>query len=693
MTFTALDLIDYFNNRTITSGNITFSRNAITVTKGTYTNVTATFNAPLGSPIGWYYGNITAISANGGNETMFADLFVYGPPTADFIWRPLAPIVGGVVTFNASTTLPGGGSIVDYEWNFGDGQTASGLTAVHTYTNATIFTVTLNVTDSNGLWNTTQEQVQIAPRSVNTLWAPSRDSYSQINFISAWARGNCYGLSSTEILYFMHYILGNGTYPYLPAQDQPANWTSGLKLPTNYATLNNASLAVMFHQVYDPNNYYNPPSDESAEYNKLVGTLKSGVPALLTMHGKDGQGKDIYHAIVAYDIEMLPEGTVNIKVSDPNFPQQEQIANYDPLTQIFSYSGGYWFDKFEVITPQAVSISWWWYELTQSSWYLHNWLNFSVTGYNIVIADKNVTIKSNGLIDKFTQMGNSQTFVKAIPGTSGIEEGDVQVYAIPTGTPYTISNPASNQSTILITRVDNESGQLVGYGYLLNASTTQGSLNFTAMPSSLGLSISAGDNALNASVTFSNATLQGYSVSDVLTTQIDADQNVNLTALCLASFTASKNVVGKGYAIPVNVTITNVGNNPENVSITLYANSTTIGSETVFNVLNGTSVNVACIGNTSSCAYGDYTLSIYCKPSGVNEAANNFTYSGIVEVTIPGDVNGDFTVDIIDAIILAGSINSQPGSPRWNPNADLNGDGIIDIYDALILAGNYGKMV
>ena len=234
VTFTALDLTDYFNNRTITSGNITFSRNAITVTKGTYTNVTATFNAPLGSPIGWYYGNITAISANGGNQTMFADLFVYGPPTADFIWRPLAPIVGGVVTFNASTTLPGGGSIVDYEWNFGDGQTASGLTAVHTYTNATIFTVTLNVTDSNGLWNTTQEQVQIAPRSVNTLWAPSRDSYSQINFRSVWAEGNCYGMSSTEILYFMNNVLGNTAHihTYL-RRIHSATCTSDLNLPTN----------------------------------------------------------------------------------------------------------------------------------------------------------------------------------------------------------------------------------------------------------------------------------------------------------------------------------------------------------------------------------------------------------------------------------------------------------------------------
>ncbi len=56
-----------------------------------------------------------------------------------------------------------------------------------------------------------------------------------------------------------------------------------------------------------------------------------------------------------------------------------------------------------------------------------------------------------------------------------------------------------------------------------------------------------------------------------------------------------------------------------------------------------------------------------------------------------GDVNGDGSVDIYDAIILAGAYNSVPGSPNWNPNADINNDGIVDIYDAIILAGNYNQ--
>lgn len=56
-----------------------------------------------------------------------------------------------------------------------------------------------------------------------------------------------------------------------------------------------------------------------------------------------------------------------------------------------------------------------------------------------------------------------------------------------------------------------------------------------------------------------------------------------------------------------------------------------------------------------------------------------------------GDLNGDFTVDIYDALTLAGAYNSTPTSQNWNPNADINGDGTVDIYDALILASHYNE--
>jgi hypothetical protein len=60
-------------------------------------------------------------------------------------------------------------------------------------------------------------------------------------------------------------------------------------------------------------------------------------------------------------------------------------------------------------------------------------------------------------------------------------------------------------------------------------------------------------------------------------------------------------------------------------------------------------------------------------------------------IELVGDLNFDGTVDIFDAILLAGAFGSTRGSPNYKPEADINNDGFVDIYDALVLAGNFGK--
>jgi len=62
-------------------------------------------------------------------------------------------------------------------------------------------------------------------------------------------------------------------------------------------------------------------------------------------------------------------------------------------------------------------------------------------------------------------------------------------------------------------------------------------------------------------------------------------------------------------------------------------------------------------------------------------------------VIFRGDINGDYSIDIYDAIILATAFGSDSGGPRWNRRADINIDNTVDIYDALILAGNFGRTI
>jgi PKD repeat protein len=83
------------------------------------------------------------------------------PPVASFTWTPSIPKVGESVTFDASASTPNGGTMLKYEWDFGDDGTATGQIATHAYANLGTYTVTLNVTDSEGLWDVEQKQIQV----------------------------------------------------------------------------------------------------------------------------------------------------------------------------------------------------------------------------------------------------------------------------------------------------------------------------------------------------------------------------------------------------------------------------------------------------------------------------------------------------------------------------------------------------
>lgn len=67
----------------------------------------------------------------------------------------------------------------------------------------------------------------------------------------------------------------------------------------------------------------------------------------------------------------------------------------------------------------------------------------------------------------------------------------------------------------------------------------------------------------------------------------------------------------------------------------------------------------------------------------------NATYLVNVQDALIGDLNGDGTVNILDAIILAKSFFATRNSLNWNPKADINCDNIINILDAIIMGNHF----
>ena len=77
---------------------------------------------------------------------------------------PVAPVVAHSVTFSALPVpaSPGSPTIADYAWDFGDGATATGATAAHTYATPGLYTVSLTTTASDGSTDSVSHTVAVS---------------------------------------------------------------------------------------------------------------------------------------------------------------------------------------------------------------------------------------------------------------------------------------------------------------------------------------------------------------------------------------------------------------------------------------------------------------------------------------------------------------------------------------------------
>ena len=65
---------------------------------------------------------------------------------------------------------------------------------------------------------------------------------------------------------------------------------------------------------------------------------------------------------------------------------------------------------------------------------------------------------------------------------------------------------------------------------------------------------------------------------------------------------------------------------------------------------------------------------------------------GITVTLIPGDINGDNRVDVLDFGLMVNDYGSVKGDPNYDPCADFNNDGAIDVLDFGDLVNNYGEV-
>jgi hypothetical protein len=113
--------------------------------------------------------------------------------------------------------------------------------------------------------------------------------------------------------------------------------------------------------------------------------------------------------------------------------------------------------------------------------------------------------------------------------------------------------------------------------------------------------------------------------------------------VAVTNVSPSKTIVGQGYSLKINVTAANPGDYTETFSVTAYANTTAIGTQTV-TLTSGDSTTITFTWNsTLGFAYGNYTISVNVTlaPGETNDWNGPFTY-GTVQITKVGDLGGAY---------------------------------------------------
>ena len=85
------------------------------------------------------------------------------PPIANFIASPTTGTAPLAVSFNGSSSSDPDGAIAGYDWAFGDGGTASGVTTSHTYSTAGTYSAGLTVRDNLNATATTTVTITVSP--------------------------------------------------------------------------------------------------------------------------------------------------------------------------------------------------------------------------------------------------------------------------------------------------------------------------------------------------------------------------------------------------------------------------------------------------------------------------------------------------------------------------------------------------
>ncbi len=159
-------------------------------------------------PLGTYYWSIQAIDHSWGGSVFSTEAtFTVSPdpqpPSASFTTTPTVGELPLMVNFDASASNDPDGIISSYAWDFGNGSNGSGEMTSHMYSNAGSYTVTLTVTDNDGLTGQSTRIVTVTAPPFSATGANGGVGFH--GQLIGWACNQARPNSSTNVVFY-----GNG---------------------------------------------------------------------------------------------------------------------------------------------------------------------------------------------------------------------------------------------------------------------------------------------------------------------------------------------------------------------------------------------------------------------------------------------------------------------------------------------------
>jgi len=176
-----------------------------------------------------------------------------------------------------------------------------------------------------------------------------------------------------------------------------------------------------------------------------------------------------------------------------------------------------------------------------------------------------------------------------------------------------------------------------------------------------------------------------------------ADSTVTVLSLghdiAIKTVYSLKTVLGQGFPLTIDITAKNFGSFSEIFNVTVQANTTVIATFADIALASGNSTILTFNWNTTDFSKGNYTITACATsvPSEIDTTDNCAIAESEICITVLGDVDGDFDVDIFDIISIVNCYGSGEGEPEYIANYDIDGDGDIDIFDIVAACGHYGE--